>query len=197
LLALICAFIVFRLHIKKSGKIDQFYNLYLIWLYAHSINIFFGGLLIGIPLVKDFGYLPNWLYASNETVVYLILIGALGLLINGILLRKAFNSICFNEKYFSSPYHSLVYKAIVAVLPAVSGMILFIFFRFPDNTVFTKLLHVTIFIQLCSVIPYTSVHIPISEQFRNFKFSIRPVVFLVLSFGLFTAWKIIHNLNIY
>jgi hypothetical protein len=196
-LALICAFIVFRIHIKKSGNIGQFSNLYLIWLYAHCINIFFGGLLIGIPLIKDFGYLPNWLYASSETEVYLILVGALGLLVNGILLRKAFNTICFNEKYFSSPYHSLVFKSMVAFFPAISGIVLFIIFKFPDNTVFTKLLHLTVLIQLCSVAPYTSVHIPISEQLKNFKFSYKPVIILIVIFGLFTAWKNIHNLYIY
>jgi len=197
LLALIVAFIVFKLLISKSGLISQFSNLFLIWLYAHCINIFFGGLLIGIPLIKDFGYLPNWLYATSETAVYLILIGALGLLVNGILLRKAFNSICFDEKYFKSPYHSFVFKSIIALFPAITGIVIFILFKFPDNAVFTKLLNSTILIQLCSVVPFTSIHIPISEQFRNFRFSYKPVVILVLLFGLFTTWKIVHNLYFY
>jgi hypothetical protein len=194
LVALFSIVFVLRYYLKHAGKRGTVTNLYFIWLYAHCVNIFFGGLLIGIPLIKDFGYLPNWLYASNDTIVYLILISALFLLVNGIFLRKAFTSLCFDEKFFNSPYHSLVFKAYIAFFPALTCMFFFIVFNFPDDTIFTKLLHVIVLVQLCTVVPHTSMHIPILDRFRNFSLSYKSVFTIIILLMLFTSWKLIHNI---
>ena len=193
IIALFIAIFVARYYVLFSAKKSINFNLLLIWIYAHCINLFFGGLTIGIPLIKGFGYVPNWLYASDELSFFFILISLLILFGNGFILKTSFSSFYFDHQYFNSPFHSLLFKIFVAFVPFVMANIFFFLIQFPDNSIYERLIGVTMIIQLIGILPFSPVYQPVEFDFKPVSFVYKGLLLLIVIFLALFLWKTMHN----
>lgn len=196
-IALFIAFFAIRYFMLFAAKKSIQTNLLFIWIYAHCMNVFFGGLTIGIPLIKGFGYVPSWLYASNELTFILILLSLLVLFGNGFILRGPFISLYYNNRYFNSPFHSLIFKIFIVFIPFIAANVLFYLMKFPDNSIYERLTGLTMIVQLVGIIPYTPVYQPEEFEFKPVKFAYKWLLILIVLFMLFVLWRTIHNHLIY
>lgn len=194
---LLLAIFIARYYVLFSSKNGINTNLFLIWIYAHCINIFFGGLTIGIPLIKGFGYVPHWLYASQELTFVFLLFSLLILFGNGYLLKAPFSALFYDKKFSNSPFHSFIFKIFVVFVPFIIANILFALFHFPDGTIYERLVGFTMVIQLIGVLPFSPIYMPEDYVVKKVHFSYKSVLILVLVFLSFVIWRIIHNEFIY
>ncbi len=168
-------------------------NLLLIWLNAIGIHFFFGSLMVGIPIVQDFGYVPDWLYFPEWIKYGLIILSFLVLLKNGSFIRHAIEILYFDERQLHRPYYSLLFKWYIIFGPAVLVIFSFIILGFPTNTLFMRLFFITFFVQLIAVIPFHTLYKPIENIQPNITFD-RLLFFVSLFFFiLLILWKLFHN----
>ncbi len=177
-----------RTHIiaNKSGL-----YLFSLWSYVHCINIFFGGLAVGIPIIKGFGLVPAWLYAPYAVSYSLIIISFIIITTNGFFLRRAFASMVISEYYLRSPYLSLQFKTAIAFLPCIIGNSLFFLLKFPDDTIYERLLLFTIFLQFLLVYPFRYFHFTVSEKNANVRFSRLAGTIAIILVLLLVIWKLL------
>ncbi len=168
-------------------------NLFLIWGYVHCMNIFFGGLIIGIPLIKGFGYVPIWLYLPNFVLVIIIIISTFILFINAYYLRRVFIALSFSDYYLKNPSSLIVFKIAVVFLPCILANLLFYLFKFPDNSLYEELLLITIFIQLIGIIPFNYLFFEIKEENKKVNISKKMLFWLILLLFIFTIWRISYR----
>jgi hypothetical protein len=168
--SLLVAFVSFRYYQANILKLGVNSLLLLFWIYAHCINLFFGGLAIGIPLMKGFGYVPHWLYVSNEVQFVLIVLAIIVLFANGLLLKRFVTLMYFNKKFTNSPFYSLVFKVFIVFVPFFLANIFFTVFKIPDPTLFERLVGFIMLVQLLAIVPFNPVYF--SDDF------IEPVIHL-------------------
>lgn len=168
-------------------------NLFLIWGYAHCMNIFFGGLIIGIPLVKGFGYVPIWLYFPNFILIIIIIISIFLLFLNASYLKKVFVALSFSDYYLKNPSSLLALKILVIFLPCVLANSFFYFIKFPDDSLYEKLLLVTMFIQLIDIIPYNYLLPEIKDENKKVHFSKKTLLWLIAVVLIITIWRISYS----
>lgn len=195
--ALVLAIFIARYYVLHSSKKGINTNLFLIWTFAHCINIFFGGLAIGIPLIKGFGYVPNWLYASDELTFVFLVVSLLILFGNGFILKSPFTALYYNQKYFNSPFHSFVFKVFIVFIPFFAANLLFLLFNFPDSSAYERLVGITMFIQLIGILPYSPTYTPEEQGIKNVSFSKKGLLMLIAVLFSLLLWIGIHNRFIY
>jgi hypothetical protein len=169
-------------------------NLFLIWSYAHCMNIFFGGLAVGIPLHDGFGYVPRWLYLPDPVLFSLIVFSIIMLLVNGFILRWAFVTVSFSETMINKPYPLLKYKTAIAFLPFLVVSLLFLVAGFPINSMYERLLLLSMFVQLMGIFPFNYMHNEVKEENRKVVFAKKSLIMLVGVFAIFIIWKLLHTM---
>jgi hypothetical protein len=193
LLAFLTGFFFLRyLSIKFSIAKSNMY-LFSIWLYMHCFNMFFGGLAIGIPLIKGFGFVPIWLFAPFSVSFGLIIISFIVLFANGLLLKKYFMTMADSEYYLNKPLGSLQFKTAIAFLPCLIGNLFFYLLRFPDSSLYERLLLLTQFCQLVTIYSYRYYHFMTPEKKIKVLFSKKAFAALAGLVMLFLIWRHFHN----
>jgi len=168
-------------------------NLILSWVYAHAMNIFFGGLIVGIPLVKGFGYVPVWLYFPFFVQLLIIATAVFIIYFNANYLGKSFVSLTFSDYYLKNYYSQLALKIFIVILPCLFANSLFFLLKFPDNSLYESLLLLTMFIQIAGTIPFSYIHISIHEQNSHVYLS-KKMLFVLLAMVIIIVFvKIISN----
>jgi hypothetical protein len=169
-------------------------NLLLIWSFTHCMNIFFGGLIVGIPLEKGFGYVPIWLYLPEFALIGLIVVSIFILFLNSYFLRRAFVSLTFSEYYLKNHSTLLAYKIAVVLLPSILANAIFYIIKFPDNSLYETLLLLTIFIQVIGIIPYNYRYFEIKDENRNVIFSRKSLTWLLGLIVMLILLRVLYNI---
>ncbi|HOK50712.1 MAG: hypothetical protein WHT29_11135 [Bacteroidales bacterium] len=180
--------IFFRKHITLSYSS----SLLLIWLNALGIHFFFGALMVGIPLVKDFGYVPDWLYFPEWIRIFLVVFSALVLLLNGIVIRRQVETLMYSERQQQRPYYSFLFKWYAIYAPAIVFVFLFIVLGFPNNTLFMRLFWLMFLLQLIGVFPFKFIYAPLLHSEDTVKISGKYVILLVILLSMLILWRTIH-----
>jgi len=178
-----------RYGIKKSVPL----RLLLIWLYIHGMNFIFGALIIGIPLIKDVGFIPDWLYFPDIIDVLIISFSFIVLIYNGVFINYSIQTLAFDESFNHRPYYSLLFKWYLLFMPFLVSILFFNIFNFPNNTPFIRLLLSAIIIQFITVFPYRTVYFKVDENIKNIDISWKYLFLLVMVFILFVIWRYLHN----
>jgi hypothetical protein len=192
LIIIACFFFYRYLIIKFSADKSNVY-LFSIWAYTHSINMFFGGLAIGIPLIKGFGYVPVWLLAPFSVSLGLIVFSFIILFVNGLFLKRSFMSMAISEYHFNKPLGSLQFKFAIAILPCIIGNLFFYLLKFPDSSLYERLLLITMFIQMTTILSFRYYHFSLPENISKVVFSKKAFYLLIGIILLLVIWKYFHN----
>jgi hypothetical protein len=168
-------------------------NLFLIWGYAHCMNIFFGGLIVGIPLIKGFGLVPAWLYFPFFIQLLLIAASAFILLLNSYILGRYFVALSFSEYYLKNSSSQLAFKIIVVIFPCILANSIFFVTKMPDNSLYESLLLATMFIQLIGTIPNNHLYIEVKDENKNVIFSKRMLIWFIGMIIFLFIFRIIIN----
>ncbi len=168
-------------------------NLFLTWSYAHSMNMFFGGLIVGIPLVKGLGYVPAWLYFPFYIQVLIVILSSIILILNSFVLSKYFLSLSFNDYYLKNNASQLSFKIIVSVFPYFMINIIFLILKIPENSLYELLLKATMLIQFIGVIPFTHLSLNIQTEDSDIKFSRKMLLLLLITSFLVIFIKMIFQ----
>jgi hypothetical protein len=181
-------FVFFYRHINLSFSS----NLLLIWINAIGVHFFFGSLMVGIPLVKDFGYVPDWLYFPEWTRIALIILSGILLLSNGVVIRRQIETLMFTEQQQQRPYYSFLFKWYSVFAPVLTLIFCFVLFGLPNNTLFMRLFWVMFILQMIAVVPFRFIYAPLLYNESNVQFSRRNLILLVLLFMLLIVWRMVH-----
>jgi hypothetical protein len=192
-MTIIACFFFYRYLIIKFSADNSNAYLFYVWAYAHSINMFFGGLAIGIPLIKGFGYVPVWLLAPFSVSLGLIVFSFILLFVNGLFLKRSFMSMAISEHYFKKPLGSLQFKFAIAILPCIIGNLLFYLLKFPDSSLYERLLLLTMFIQMTTILSFRYYHFSLPENISRVVFSKKAFTTLAGLVMLLLLWKHYHN----
>lgn len=168
-------------------------NLILIWLSAWGMHFIFGALVVGIPIVKDVGYIPDWLYFPDWLKYAILVFSIFILAINGVILRHQIETLMYDENQQQRPFYSLKFKSIVAIFPALFVLISFIILGFPTNNLFMQLFILLMIFQLFMIVPFKIIYVPLIYNARTIFFEYRYLIYLVLIVLLFIFWKIFHQ----
>lgn len=188
IIAIVARIIFLRRHTRFS--ISK--NVLLIWLNAHGFNFFFGALVVGIPIVQDFGYIPDWLYFPEWIKFGLITLSLIILLHNGKFIRHALELFYFDEKQQNKPYYSFLFKWYIAIAPALVSLTVLIIFGLPTHTLYMRLFLAIFIIQLFAVIPFYTVYKPIEIETNQIYFDRKMVFLLLLLIVILYIWKQWH-----
>jgi len=180
--------VFFRKHMTLSFPA----NLLLIWLNALGIHFFFGALLVGIPLVRDFGYVPDWLYFPEWIRNALIIFSAIVLLVNGVVVRRQVEALMYSEKQQQRPYYSFLFKWYAIFSPAITWIFLFILLGFPNNSLYMRLFWLIFLLQLVAVFPFRFIYAPLLYSETSVKISGKNVIFVLILFLLLVLWRTVH-----
>jgi hypothetical protein len=180
--------------LKNNIKNSFATNLYLIWLNAIGVQFFFGALAVGIPLIKDFGYLPDWLYFPSWINVSLIVFSFVVLLANGVVIRHQVEFLMYNEQQQQRPYYSFVFKWYTILAPALLLILIFIIAGFPNNTLYMRLFWCIFIMQLISVIPFRFIYAPVIQSEEEIFIPRSFVLLLILMILFLISWKFTHSL---
>jgi len=185
---IVARIVFFRKHMELSFPA----SLLFIWLNALGIHFFFGALMVGIPLVKDFGYVPDWLYFPEGIRIALIIFSGMVLLLNGVVVRRQVETLMYAEKQQQRPYYSFLFKWYAIFSPAITWIFLFIVLGFPSNTLFMRLFWLMFILQLVAVFPFRFIYAPLLHSETSVKISGKYAILALTLFLLLLLWRIVH-----
>ena len=151
--AILCIFLIRKI-IKNKSQQKNFYNLFILWCYIHAMNLIFGALIIGIFIMKGFGFVPGYLYLPKPTTTFLIILSILLLIGNGLFLNRKFGELAYNNNILIEKYTHVSFKLVLVLLPYMSVNLFFYIFGLPDDTTYENLLLLTPLLQIIPVIPF-------------------------------------------
>ena len=153
---ILCFFLI-RSLIKNKSKQRNLYKLFTLWCYIHAMNLIFGALIVGIPIMKGFGFVPGYLYIPKPTENFLIIISILLLIGNGIFLNRQFGNLAYNNNILIEKYTHILFKLVLVLMPYITVSLIFFIFGLPDDTTYENLLLLTTLLQIIPIIPFAMI----------------------------------------
>jgi len=143
------------IYLLKAGLRNRnLFKLFVLWTYLHSVNLIFGGMVLGVPLMKGVGYVPAWL-GFPEALLYvfaglsLILLG-----MNGFLVDAFFASFGYSSMQYTQSKSQLKFKFIIAILPALVLALVYNLVGISGTALYDRGLWLTFLIQLIGILYY-------------------------------------------
>ena len=152
--------ILYSLFKNESGII----KLLLLWGFVHGMVMFFGSLLIGTLLNKDFGWVIAYLYYKDTGKMVFSILSVFSLVAIGASLSKSF--LISGNSYFNlitKKNRKFLLRSQV-ILPAIFGTIILIILKIPDNYYFAT--SDETFYEILKLLTVLLVIIPIIRTFK-------------------------------
>ncbi len=189
---LVCAIYLLRYLIKNKFKEKNAKKTYYLWCYIIAVNLFFGGLFAGTPIMKGFGYVPWWALLPGGLRNLITIISAICLIANGIFLNSIFSAFAYNYRVLMDKYSQILFKTVFVLLPVLTFNLILLITGLPDNTLYERLLLVTIFFQIIPILPFSLQTIQPKEQNELFdKISIKYIKYMFILIALVSIFFII------
>lgn len=155
--AVIAAFCV-KYFYSKVERYRSLFKLFVIFLYLHAVNLFFGGLAIGAFLKKGFGFVPRWMGFDDVLIYIMAGISVVILIINGFLLKSYISAYGYSYDHYNEDKDQLLFKLLHFLLPITIISLAMFLIGVPDNTLYLRLLSLTMLIQLPGLLPFKYVN---------------------------------------
>ena len=173
---IIASWIATYLYKNKNKKGNRtLIKLFFLWGFIHASNMLWGGVLVGIPLIKGIGYIFSWLFYYSPFIFCYI--AAIALIINGILLNKTFSGYGYNKDILTQIIPQIKFKIFLILLPFLTINSIFLLCGFPDNTSYERLLLATPLIQIIPMFGFKKLTL---KPKRNINFTKKISLFFLI-----------------
>lgn len=115
----------------KALELDGLLRLFFLWGFVHSINLFWGSIMLGSFIFEGFGYVLAWMYLQDTVKMILLFISLFMMLAAGSLMTKPF-------LYSANTYYNNLsaemrpsFRKYQFFVPYVFGTIIIVILRFP------------------------------------------------------------------
>jgi len=121
--------IIYATFRNESGNLKLFF----LWGFVHGMVMFFGALLMGTLMNKDFGWVIAYLYYRDTGKMIFSIISIFALISIGAIISKSF--LISGNSYFNSIDNSnkkyFLYSQVI--FPGIIGSILLVFLKIPNS----------------------------------------------------------------
>lgn len=117
----------------------RLYKLFFLWGFIHGMLFFFGGLLLGTLLNKDFGWVIAYLYYRDTGKMIFSIFAIFSLVVIGVVIAKSFlisGNTYFNKIDKGNRKYLLMSQVI---LPAIFGSFVLVLLKIPNELYYSSL----------------------------------------------------------
>lgn len=159
--------------VRKNLRGRTFFKLFVIWVFVISVNMVLGGLSVGIPLVKGFGYVPWWMGFPKGLLYVMAGIAFVLLALSGFLLNMQLAAFGFSNLHRTNARAQFKFKFFAFVLPALVFGLLCAGIGLPNGELYYRGLGVLLPLQMIGILNYRFVPVrprrdnPLISLFRK------------------------------
>ncbi len=165
LTGLLLGIIMIILYSIKRNDI-RLYKLFFLWGFIHGMISFFGGLLLGTLLNKDFGWVIAYLYYRDTGKMIFSIFSIFSLVVIGVVIAKSF--LISGNTYFNSigDHNRKFFLMSQIVIPSILGSFVLAFLKIPNDLYYSSIDE--ILYELLKLGTFLIVIIPLMISFGRF-----------------------------